>query len=108
MNALAKYLDKEQKDALAQAYASFEVKTTGPIVFPLQTGIKGLLFELNKGANGGYVSPAYLREKLSQVIEAVEDGEAEEVSEFSSVTLVSTELQEAEADGQPILQEELE
>ena len=72
-NALVKYLDVGQKDVIAMAYASFKPNMTGPVAFPLQQGIKGLLFELNKGCKGGYVAPFYLREKLEQIIGAIED-----------------------------------
>ena len=72
-NALVKYLDDGQKYVIAMAYASFKPNMSGPVAFPLQQGIKGLLFELNKGCKGGYVAPFYLREKLEQIIGAIED-----------------------------------
>ena len=96
-NALVKYLDDGQKDVIAMAYASFEPNMTGPVAFPLQQGIKGLLYELNKGCRGGCVAPFYLREKLEQIIGAIEDERQEVLAKCTPVRYHHRE----EDDGQP-------
>ena len=74
MTSLQNGLTAAQKAIIETAYHGMaDWKTTGTINISMHSGITGLLFELNKGAKGGYVSPEYLREKLEQVIGALED-----------------------------------
>ena len=74
---ISKQLNPIQKAALKGAYELFRFEQGGLPVpnVTLQSGIEGLLFELNKGARGGYVDTHYLREKVGQICEVVEDPE---------------------------------
>lgn len=78
---ISQHLTDAQKRAVSTARTAFNVASHEETVKShlLTQGIQGLLYELDKGAQGGYVSPAYLREKFGQIMEVVE---AEEGAPF--------------------------